>query len=200
MSFLNYLFDNLVEAIKDLKGFKFYFVVVLVFIFSVTYTVKDSLTLYIKTHTNIEFRECRDQQGLQTAMTKFEASNPLCKGYTVYLFQPKNNSIYKKLVVSDDSVILHTPLMQGVYLKDEPTINIRLNEDSYYLLTHDEAIKHIDTQVLADLNLTPVLFYALKVNNVIVGEINLNLDHMPTPAELDKMLKDLSPMLYSYVI
>lgn len=200
MSFLNYLFDNLVEAVKDLKGFKFYFVVVLVFLFAITFTVKDSLTLYVKTHTDIEFRECRDTPGLTDALSKMEHSNSNVKGYAVYLYQPKNNAIYKRLVITDDQIVKATPSMQGVYLKDEPTINMRLREDSYYLMTHDEAIKHIDTQILDDLNLTPTLFFALKSNGTVIGEINLKLDHRPTPAELDQILRALTPMLYSYVV
>lgn len=197
---MNYLFDNLVQIIKDLRGFKFYFVTLLLFILIATYTIRDSLTLYVKTHTSIEFRECRDIPGVTTAMAAIEKRNPLIKGYSIYLFQPKNNAIYKRLVLTDDPIVKGATSMQGIYLRDEPTVNIHLEQDSYYLITRDEALKHIDTQEIADLNLTPVLFYALKSNNAVIGEINLRLDHSPTPQELDKILKELSPILYNYVV
>lgn len=200
MNFLNYLFNNVVEAIKDLKGFKFYFVVLLIFLFATTYTVKDSLTLYVKTHTDIKFRECRDVGGLTTAMTDIMKHDTIVDSYSVYLYEPINNSIYKRVIVTNNVNVLHSPALQGIYLNTQPTVNRELEEHDYYLANYTEIAKHPDTQYWLNFGTATRLAYALKVNGKLVGEIWFKFRRDPTPIELDHLLRAATPLLYNYIL
>lgn len=200
MSFLNYLFDNVVEAIKDLKGFKFYFVVILVFLFATTYMCKDAITLYVKSHTDIQFRECRDAAGLSKALDIVIKEDTVTTSYIVYLYEPINNSIYKRMVVTDNLNVLHSPALQGIYLNTQPTLSKELQDHDYYLADNIEIAKHPDTQYWLSFGNETILVYALKANGKVIGEIWFKFKRSPTPLELEKVLRKTTPLLYNYIL
>lgn len=200
MTFLNYLFDNVVEAIKDLKGFKFYFVVILIFLFASTYAIREPLTLYIKSHTDLQFRECRDISGLNKAMEDIMKKDTVVDSYTVYLYEPINNSIYKREIASNDGNVLHSPTLQGIYLSTQPTTNRELDEHDYWLITPTEMAKHPDTQWFLSFGFQTNLAYTLRNNGKVIGEVWFKFKRDPTPIELDNVLHHAAPLLYNYIL
>ena len=148
----------------------------------------------------IKFRECRDVIGLNKYMSEIVSKDQVVSTYSIYLYQPINNAIYKKLVISDESIIMSSPSLQGIYLKTQPTINRELIEHSYYLADYNEFISHDDTRFWSSFSNNTRLIYGLKIENKVIGEVWIRFNKDPTPLELERVLKEISPVMYSYIL
>jgi hypothetical protein len=205
IQFLTSLFNSIINTIVTAfqwSHFKFYFIAVLLFLFSVGFVYRDIVTMGIQNivFNQIRFRECRDLIGLQDKCEAMVKKSKIVQSYAIYLYQPINNAFYKKIILTNSKDIMKSPALQGIYLKDQPTINRELTQHDFYLVDPVEVSKHTDLQYLIDINPNPCLFYSLKVDNKVIGEVMIRFDHKPTILEIEDVMKDISPLLYNYIL
>ncbi len=196
------MFEKILEQLKDIHGVRFYFLTMLVFLLTTAYLFKQPITDYIKVErfSTIEFRECRDLLGLEKEMDRISAAYPIIIKYGVYLYQPKDNASYKRIILTNSDRVKTIPELQGRYLKDQPSINAALASQPYYLIDEFEINQKEDLYLLKDLNVHNCVYIRLKAKGVIVGEIGMSFTKRPTPVELDIIMKELSPLLHTYIM
>ena|ERR1041385_731361 len=190
------------NAALHIRSIKFYFVAVLIFLLALGVVYKDSITMGVQSalFSQVKFRECRDLLGLERQFETILKADTNIDRYGVYLYQPINHSVYKKLILTNSEIAMRNPNLQGIYLKDQPTLNNELLLHDYYIVDNEELRKHADAQSMFDVSSQTRLFYALKVNGVIMGEIVVRFKHTPTPLDIDKALREISPLLFNYII
>lgn len=201
-SLLNGLADKIVQAFSSWTHIKFYFIACLIFLFSIGLVYRETITMTIQTavFNEIRFRECRDIMGLSLYMDKVCKRDIIIEAYSIYLYQPINNSTYKKLILSNDLIVMRSPALQGVYLSTQPTINQELTQHDYYLADYREFMSHKDTEFWADFSNHTRLCYRLKLDDKLIGEVWIRFKSPPSPLELEKTLKEISPLMYNYII
>ncbi len=201
-TFLNAIAGRVASTLQGFSNIKFYFIVGLVFIASIAFMLKEPITLYIKSKsfTSINFRECRDVSGLEKALNEVLQRHPNCEKYTVYLYQPKDESFYKKLILTTSVIAKNSPSLQSIYLKDQPTIMEAFKTRDFYLFDKNEAMDKQDLKYLYKLNINSALFFKLMINDQAIGEIAFRFKQRPSAEELDILIKELSPLIYMYVI
>lgn len=194
--------NGVISLVQNWSGSKFYFIALLVFLLSLGIVFREPITILVQgtIFNEIQFRECRDIVGLKKSFDTILIKDTTVSKYVVYLYQPTNKSLYKRAVLTNDEVIVTSPSLQGMYLKDQPTLNKELVDHSYYIIDRLEAAKHPDLQYIIDISADSRLFYALKVNGKIVGEIVIQFKCPPTAIETEKILKDLGPLLYNFIL
>lgn len=204
--FLNAVMSSVINRVVTTfhawSHIKFYFIGTLILIFSLGLVYRDVVTMTIQNviFDQIRFRECRDLLGLQKAFDNIISKDTLVTKYVVYLYQPINNSFYKRAILTNDEIIMSSPSLQGIYLKNQPTLNKELSEHDYYLMAVLDAAKHQDLQFMIDISMDTRLFYALKVNGKVIGEICVRYKHPPSALEVEQSLRELSPLLYNYIL
>jgi len=191
-----------VSTFRSLGSLKFYFVAFLIALCILGVTFRDTIDLTVKgkLFSATDFRECRDPYKLQIDMDTIAKSNPNIDKYVVFLYEPKNQSFYKKLILTNSEIARNSPSLQMRYLKDQPSINAALDANGYYLVDQIDMQTKTDLKVLKDLGVVSVLYYRLSADGVPCGEIGIQFFQRPTPQELEKLLKQLSPILYKDVI
>jgi hypothetical protein len=201
-TFISGLITRITTTFNGWSHIKFYFISFLIFIFALGVLYKDTVMMVTQDliANQIRFRECRDIIGLTDYMNNVVTRDTTVASYTIYLYQPVNNSIYKKLIISSDKLIMRSPLLQGIYLKTQPTINKELLDHDYYLADYNEFMKHPDTQFWNNFSSDTRIIYALKLDSKVIGEIWIRFDVAPTPLQLEKVLKEISPIMYNYII
>lgn len=194
--------NGMTNLIQNWNGNKFYFISLLVFLLGIGIVFREPITILVQgtIFNEIQFRECRDLIGLKKGFDTILTKDTIVSKYVVYLYQPTEKSTYKRAVLTNSEVIMNAPSLQGMYLKDQPTINRELTEHSYYITNKEEALKHPDLQYLIDISDHYRLFYALKYNGKILGEIAVRFKQPPTIVQIETVLKDLSPLLRNYII
>jgi len=196
------MFEKIVEHLKDITGARFYFLTLLLFLLTAGWIFKEPIIDYLKVDrfSKIEFRECRNLLGLEKEMNRISGDYPIILKYGVYLYQPKDNASYKKLVLTNSDEIKLIPELQGRYLADQPSINQVLAKQAYYLVDEVEIANKEDLTLLKDLSIQNAVYVRLKAKGVIVGEINISLTKRPTANELDMIMHELAPLLYTYIM
>lgn len=195
------MLEQLIITLKDVTGPRFYFVTVLIFIASLGYIFQEPITVVIKSKTfkAIEFREAKNLSGLKTGIDKILLVHPNIMDYGVYLYQPREEAFYKKLVLSNNEVANTSSHMQGIYLKDQPSLNEAFKKTDYVLFDQLDLQKP-DLVYLAKINTSYVLFYKLQINDEIIGEICIRFKQKPTLEEMGVLLPELSPLIYLYIV
>ena len=190
---------EIIKALKDLAGARFYFIVTLIFLLVVGNMYKDTISVAVKdvTFSRVEFRECRDLKGLEVALQEISKKDTLINSFTVYIYQPKERSYYKKVLITNDDIVKSTQSLQGSYLEDQPTINTAFETKPYLLI--NDMLDSPDTKFMKELGFEHLLVYKLHYKTTI-GEIYLNLNHSPNQEELQRLVKVLSPLMYIYII
>ena len=201
IAFINSIVATIVAGFKKIQGAKFYFISILIALITHAVIYKDAIEISVKGRlfSATDFREARNPYALQTAMDDLAKKDTNIVSYSVFLYEPKNQSFYKKLVLTNSDVDKNSPSLQMRYLKDQPSINAALDANGYYLID-DIELRKPDLRILKDLGVVSALYYRLTSDGTAVGEINLRFKQKPTALELDTLLKTLSPYLYTYII
>lgn len=185
---------SIVQALKDIQGFRFYFIVFLIFIGSLAYMFKDTITVNVRNITTkqVEFREVRNFGGLENSLNSlFNADEQL--GYAVYMYQPREKSFQKRILISNFDLIKSINKLQSMYLEEQPSINDRLKHFDYVLLTHEEP--YPDIQYLHDIGLKYIFVHRIIDRVGIIGEIQFFFIDKPS----DDTLKEISTKLKSTI-
>lgn len=201
IAFINSIVSIIVTGFRKIHGAKFYFISILIALLTLSVIYKDTIEISVKGRlfSATDFREARNPYALQTAMDELVKKDTNVMSYGVFLYEPKNQSFYKKLILTNSEIAKNSPALQSAYLKDQPSINAALDVNGYYLIDDIELAKP-DLKVLKDLGVVSALYYRLTSNGIPVGEITLRFKEKPTAHELDTLLKTLSPYLYTYII
>jgi hypothetical protein len=191
--------QKLLDTLKEISSVRFYFIVTLSFFLILANIYREPLTSAVKetSFTSAKFRECRDLEGLEVALDDINKRNEFINSYTVYMYQPLSRPYYKKMLISNSVLVKKISTLQGSLIQDQPTFNRLLAKEDYFILEADSPTD--DTQFMKDLNIDYLLVYRVYDKGMI-GEIVLILTRKPTDQELKKLLKDLSPLVYEYVI
>lgn len=198
MNLLKLLTDFL-ETMKSYTGKKFYFLIVFVFIFSILYIYKEPLSEVLRfSVVKFEFRECRNEQGLKASLDRIMKDNKLVTSYAVYLYQPKDKAVYKSCVLTNNDMLQLSPSLKSLYLKDQPGLNEALRNSGYVIIQRGDS--RFNTTVLSDFNIDSVFIYKICGNDGIIGEIIFSLVRPPSAFELDKILRDISPLTRNYIL
>lgn len=190
---------EIIQALKNLKSSRFYFVVVLIFFLLLGNIYKDPVTVAIKeiSLSQVEFRECRDLRGLEITLNELNKKYRFIDSYGVYLYQPTDKSYYKKIILTNSDIIKSTVFLQGSYIIDQPSINEKLKNNDYFVI--QEGSSDTDTKFMKEMNIDYLFVYKLHRKEVI-GEIVLLMNRKPNPIEMEALVKDISPILYRHII
>lgn len=191
--------QKILEGLKSLSSFRFYAILLLAFFLLLANIYKDPITVAVKetTFKTAKFRECRDLKGLEVALEDINKRNEFINSYTVYIYQPELNSYYKKMLITNSDLVKKITTLQGSLIQDQPTLNGLLSTKNYFILQQDSPTQ--DTQFMKELNIEYLLVYKFA-DKKMIGELMLILNRKPTPTELDKLIKEISPLEYEYII
>lgn len=202
---------SVIDSLKNLTGFRFYVLVILLFLASLAWLFKDAIVVNIQNYTkqNIEFREVRNLGGLEKGMLgviqNSESNLDTCKGYAVYIYQPKEHSYQKRLVITDSDIIKTIVRLQSVYLDEQPDINNALRHSDYIFLSKDRIDNpqlNTTTQHLYDVFAPYILIYALRDvgTNDVIGEIHLAFDKELKTESITDLVSDLRRVAWLYIL
>lgn len=184
------MLTQVITAIKDIRGLRFYFLVMVLFVGFVLLTFKDDLK-QINFHPE-DLNEVSNEQGLQTELTSIKASDKLITGYIFFLYQPKHDSYYKKLVATDIPFVQQNKYFNAMPLNAQKTLNYLLIEKEYALLEFDNPEVADQTNTY---NADYVLVYNVYVKETI-AEVILTFDIKPSKDQINVLLKRLRPIKY----
>lgn len=193
-------FKEIIALIKDLNSTKFYVILFTFVIYMIAVSYKDVMYEEVinMRAKRLEFFECRDLKGLESKLNQVYVSNASVKSYTVYIYQPKDKAIYKTCLTTNDQLVKTSPKIYGVYLKDQPKLNKKLNESVYTIV--DENNPDCVEIPMDCLGFKFALVYRLNAGNKNIGEVVIGFKKFPEVTELDSILKELNTVTYSYII
>lgn len=196
---LNIDWVKILEQLKSLKGFRFYFIVVTIFLLILTFTFKDEISVRVKNmdFKRVEFREARDLKGLEVNLNTL-IDTSLVMDYIVYIYQPKYKSYYKKVLTTSSDLVKSIARLQGSYIEDQTTINAGLKDNNYVMLSKDESTP--DTDYLHELGMDYILVYRLGSIQEPIGEIQIVFRTKPTSEQIKVITKKLAPMIHMYIL
>lgn len=188
---------KVLEQLKDIKGFRFYFLIAIMGVLIITFTFKDEISIRLKDMSlkRVEFRDVRNLKGLEVNLETIMDST--MRGYAVYIYQPKDKS-YHKRVVATNSDLVKTPRLQGSYLEDQVTINEAFRNDDYILLDHTNPTS--DTQYIHEMGIPYLFVYRLGPANGVIGEIQIGFDEKPDNKKIKELKTKLAPLIHLYVL
>lgn len=184
------MLTQIINAIKDITGFRFYFLVLVLFLGFTLFLFKDNLKQL--TFKPQELQEVSNQAGLQVSLDHIKKEHPLITGYIFFLYQPKHDAYFKKMVTTDIELVKQNEYFNAMPLNAQKYLNYLLVEKEYALL------EYTDTKAQAEIhtyNADYVLVYNVYVKETI-GEIIFTFDVKPTPEEIQVLLKKLRPVKY----
>ncbi len=197
---MNIDFAEIIKALKELTGTRFFIVMILLTIGFFVYLFRDEMASAVQntfTEKRIEFREVRDLRGLEMALNMIKTKYSV-KNYAVYIYQPKEYAYYKKMILTDSDIIKSVTGLQGSYLDEQAYVNGILEENEYILLNEDEISD--ETAYYHSLGFNSLMIRRLKFNDAIIGEIYIIFDVRPSAELVQQISKELAPLNYVYVL
>lgn len=181
---------KLINALKDFKDNRFYFLTLLLFVGFIAFTFKDFITeTTFKPET---LQKISNQKGLTATLEAIKTEHPLVVGYMFYMYQPKTEAYYKSLVSTDIPYVKENKFFQSIPLNTQKYLNYRLVEKEYVLLEYTNPEENEYTQMYAA---DYVMVYNVRVKET-VAEIIFTFNVKPTPEEMIVLLKKLRTIKY----
>lgn len=187
------MLTQIITAIKDITGPRFYFLVTLLFLGFMLITFKDQLKQIEFKPENLQ--SISNEKDLVTALDDIKRNTPLMRGYIFFIYQPKHDSYYKRMVHSDISFVNSNDYFKAMPLNAQKYLNYTLIGKEYTLLSFDNPLEAEYTNMY---NADYVLVYNVYVKETI-AEVVMTFDIKPSPAEIDLLIRKLRPIKY-YVI
>lgn len=190
---------SIINALRNLTSARFYVTIALMFILLLGVIYKDAVTVAIKdiTFNPVEFREVKDLKGLEVSLDQINKKFDFVDSYAVYIYQPKEASYYKKVVVTNSDVVKRSVSLQGSFLEDQPTMNNMILQQDYFTL--DKGDKEEDIKFMKELGIESLFVYRLYKKKTL-GEIIFILKRKPNALELEELVKEVSPLMHMYII
>ena len=181
---------QILTAIKDITGFRFYFLVTVLAVGFFTYTFKDDLKQF--SFKPRELQEISNEKGLQTTLAQIKHDDPLVKGYIFFLYQPKHDSYFKKLVITDIGFVKENSYFKAMPLNAQKYLNYLLIQKEYAILDYNDPQA---TDYISTYNSDYVFVYNVYSKETI-AEVILTFDVKPTKEEIALLIKRLRPIKY----
>lgn len=195
---MNIDWAQMLAQLKEIQGFRFYFIVLLTFLLTLTFLFKDEISVRVKDmdFKRVEFREVRDLKGLEVNLETI-MDTTMMRSYTVYIYQPKDRSYYKRVVLTNSDLVKSLSKLQSGYLQDQEQINNALGKQTYVFLDKETPLP--ETQHLHDLGEPYILVYKLGSGPDKVGEIVISFMKKPSEDYLLQLKAKLAPLTYMYI-
>lgn len=196
------MFEQILLGVKDITGPRFYFITSLIFLLLVGFIFQGAITTLVKSslYTELEYREFRNVLGLDAALQSLTSKDSNVLEYGVYIYQPKNGSFYKLLTAGNSAIARNSPAVSRMYLKDQPYINEQFKTNDFFIADELDIKTKTDFEYSKQIGAKSVLFFKLKIRGTTIGEIVVRFKTKPSVIEVEKLIHDLSPLTYLYVI
>lgn len=184
------MLTQLITAIKDITGFRFYFLVTMIFIGFLLITFKDSLKQLSFSPQTLQV--VSNEEGLLTSLREVKQSDPFVKGYICFLYQPKQDAYFKNLAATDLEFVKTNSYFKAMPLNAQKYLNYLLIEKEYTLLEYTDS----DAQDYIHMyNSDYILVYNVYVKETI-AEVILTFDVKPSKEQIAILIKKLRPIKY----
>ena len=193
-------FAEIIKNLKELSSFKFFIILVIITIGFIAYLFRDELgtTLREISVKDIEFVQLKNFIGLEDNLDKLIQKYLFSEGYIVYLYQPKEKSFYKEMIITNSDLVKTTSSLQGFYLDEQKELNEKLLNSEYVILDQSSVINR--ENYLHELGINYLLVRRIRTTEGIIGEIQIILNKQPSDNELNQLKKDLTQIIYQYVL
>lgn len=181
---------QVILAIKDITGFRFYFLVLVLLLLFLVNMFQDSLKQI--SFSPRELQQISNEKGLQLTLEQIKQGDPLIRGYIFFIYQPKQDSYFKGLVATDIPFIKENTYFKAMPLNAQKYLNYLLIQKEYALLEYKD---HQAADYINTYNSDYILVYNVYVKETI-GEVILTFDVKPTPEQISLLLKKLRPIKY----
>lgn len=188
------MFTQVIEAIKDITGPRFYFIALLGFFSFLAVTFKDEIKSY--QFNPKELMTCSNEAGLVSKLVTIKAKNENIGGYIIYLYQPRTDSYYKKLVSTDIPFIKENAFYKSIPLNAQKYLNyILIDRESAYV---DGSEGPRAMELTNEYGAEYIYVYNIFMKETI-GEIIFTFKSKPTQQQLEELDKELKNSKY-YII
>lgn len=185
---------NALSYFKDIKGFRFYFLVVIFFAFSLIFMFKEQIITSFT--TNVSRRELKlrhsDNNKIRHVIEKVYQKN---KGtaYILYLYQPEE-PVIKRIEIASTTELENEMRLNEFVLSRQEFITNGLKRNDYILLdsntaSHETAKYHRINGIF----IPYIYIYGIRdTNDNVVGEVHIWFNEEPTLEELKVITAELS--------
>lgn len=184
------MLPQVLSAIKDITGMRFYFLVFVLFLCFIIVLFKDNFK-QIKFKPQ-ELQQVSNEVGLTHTLEGLKENDKLITGYIFFLYQPKHDSYFKKLITTSIPFVKSNEYFKAMPLNAQKYLNYLLIEKEYALLeyTDPQAVDYVNTY-----NADYILVYNVLVKETI-AEVILTFDVKPTQDQINLLVKKLRPIKY----
>lgn len=204
------MFNNLpqlIEALKNFGGFRFYFLSLIITLMILIYLFKDDIaSLLEKKEEIVQHRRIRDLNGLDLLLSELFISE-IHNNYLVFLYQPRIDPIIKSLELMYDIRGVSNPSrLRIVSLDSQPTLNTLFRQGKYSMIVLSKDHPKPDLEYLHHLGLDYILvveleYYSAEIKDYMtIGEIHFSFRQEPTNEQISTILKGLEGVTNKYVI
>lgn len=184
------MLQQIIQQIKDIHGFRFYFIISVLFAIFLVITFKEEIRHF--EFNAEELNEVKDKEGLIIALKRLKHEHKLVNGYIFYIYQPTKNSYYKRLVDTDIPFIEQHEYFKGMPLNTQKYLNYLLIDNEYVLLSYKKKEEQDYIETYAS---DYVYVYNVKMNETI-AEVILTFDVEPSEQELQLISKKLKTIKF----
>lgn len=177
---------GILATLKEISGFRFYFIVTLIFLLILSLLFRDEISVKVRetTFKKVEFNEIRDLKGLEVNLNTI-MDTTMMRSYTVYIYQPKDKSYYKTVAFTNSDLVKTLTRLRGGYLEEQQELTELLNTKGYGFLTHED--ENPNTAFLHELGINYIWVQKIGPPKKVLGEILIDFKKKPS----DEYLKEL---------
>lgn len=188
---MNIDWAGMLAALKEINGFRFYFIVSLIFLLSLSYLFRDEISIKVQetTFKKVEFNEIRDLKGLEVNLNTI-MDTTMMRSYTVYIYQPKDKSYYKTVAITNSDLVKTLTRLRGGYLEEQQELTTLLDTRGYGLLSHEEP--NPSTAFLHELGINYMWVQKIGPPKAVHGEILIDFKKKPTEEYLKQLRTKIS--------
>lgn len=185
---------NILGNIKNIKGVRFYFLVIVLFLFSIIFLFKEEITTSFNKHIDEKELKLRhsDTSKIRHVIEKVYNKDK-SMAYILYLYQPER-PVIKRLEMASTSVIENEMKLNEFILSRQRFIEEGFKRSDFILLDASHPIKGTEKFHRINGVFIPYIYiYGIRgVEDDVVGEVHIWFKDKPTDEELRIMTSGLS--------
>lgn len=182
---------GILATLKEISGFRFYFIVSLIFLLTLSVLFKDEISVKVQetTFKKVEFNEIRDLKGLEVNLNTL-MDTTMMRSYTVYIYQPKDKSYYKTVAFTNSDLVKTLTRLRGGYLEEQQELTELLNTKGYGLLSFED--QNPSTAFLHELGINYMWIQKIGPPKKVYGEVRIDFKKKPTEEYLKELRNKLA--------
>lgn len=185
---------RVLEQIKGIRGARFYFIVVVLFLFGTIFLFRSEISGSINKSTEVKelkLRRLNDTKINNVVSTVYDTTS--CYAYLLYLYQPAE-PVIKKLEVAVPYALKNEPEINEFVLHRQKDLTAQLRVNRHVLLDASEPT--VGTEKYHRINgmfIPYIYIYGIKdIDNNVIGEIHIWYKNKPKEEELKVIDSKLS--------